>query len=125
MNSKKTAMAKNTKQVQPAQALPPRTIESGEALDGEITNAKAANRGRAAIIKPAPSMEIAGRGASKLSRLEGLLRRPKGATLAQLAQALGWQKHSVRGAMSGALKKRGLGVISEERKGERFYRIAN
>jgi hypothetical protein len=63
---------------------------------------------------------------SKLGRLEAMLRRPDGATIEQLSKALDWQAHSVRGAMSGALKKRqGLSVASEKREdGTRVYRIA-
>ena len=63
--------------------------------------------------------------ASKLGRLEAMLRRPDGATIEQLSKALDWQAHSVRGAMSGALKKKqGLSVASEKRDGTRVYRIA-
>ena len=43
---------------------------------------------------------------SKLSHLEGMLRRTEGATLPQLVEALHWQAHSIRGAMSGSLKKK-------------------
>jgi len=55
-----------------------------------------------------------------------MLRRPDGATIEQLSKTLGWQAHSVRGAMSGALKKKqGLSVASEKREdGTRVYRIA-
>lgn len=62
---------------------------------------------------------------TKLSQLEALLRRPEGATIAQLSTALDWQSHSVRGAMSGSLKKkRGLKITDEKAEGEeRVYRI--
>jgi hypothetical protein len=55
-----------------------------------------------------------------------LLRRPEGATVAQVIEATGWQPHTVRGAISGALKKkRGLEVTSAKNEaGERVYRIA-
>jgi hypothetical protein len=36
--------------------------------------------------------------------------------------ATGWQQHSVRGAMAGALKKRGLSINSEKTDGVRRYR---
>jgi Protein of unknown function (DUF3489) len=40
-----------------------------------------------------------------------LLWRPEGATVEQIAAATGWQHHTVRGAISGALKKKlGLNV---------------
>jgi hypothetical protein len=56
-----------------------------------------------------------------------LLHRPDGATLKELKKASGWQAHSVRGFLSGALKKRmGLKVNSKKRHdGERAYRIAS
>jgi hypothetical protein len=63
---------------------------------------------------------------TKLGRLEGMLRRPEGATIGQIAKALDWQLHSVRGAISGSLKKKqGLTVVAEKvADGERVYRIA-
>ena len=40
-----------------------------------------------------------------------LLKRPEGATVEQIAKATGWQHHTIRGAISGALKKKlGLNV---------------
>jgi hypothetical protein len=55
-----------------------------------------------------------------------MLRRSEGATIAQLGEALGWQAHTVRGAISGALKKKlGLKVVSDKpESGKRVYRIA-
>ncbi len=62
---------------------------------------------------------------TKQALLIELLSRKTGATIDEIVEAMGWQPHSVRGAISGALKKRlGLTVISEkvERRG-RVYRI--
>lgn len=55
-----------------------------------------------------------------------LLRRKNGATVADLQKATGWQAHSVRGFLSGTLKKRmRLAVISEaDAMGVRRYRIS-
>jgi len=63
---------------------------------------------------------------TKQAKLITLLRRPSGATLVDLVKATGWQPHTVRGAISGALKKRlGLKVVSEKAEGkERTYRLA-
>jgi hypothetical protein len=44
--------------------------------------------------------------ASKQSRLIELLRSPAGGTIQQLTQLTGWQPHTVRGAIGGALRKR-------------------
>jgi hypothetical protein len=43
---------------------------------------------------------------SKLAKTLELMQRPDGATIEELAKATGWQKHSVRGAIAGAIKKR-------------------
>jgi len=62
---------------------------------------------------------------SKQAKLIELLKRDGGATLAQIIEATGWQPHAVRGAISGALKKK-LGYTIVLRKldnGERVYRI--
>jgi hypothetical protein len=63
---------------------------------------------------------------TKLAQLEAMLRRPDGATVEQISKSLDWQTHSVRGAMSGALKKKqGLAITSEKTgDGRRVYRIA-
>jgi hypothetical protein len=53
-----------------------------------------------------------------------MLRQPNGATIEQLGKSLGWQSHSVRGAIAGSLRKKGITVTSEKPEGgERIYRI--
>ena len=53
-----------------------------------------------------------------------MLRQPAGATIEQLGKSLGWQSHSVRGAIAGSLKKKGIAVTSDRPEGgERIYRI--
>lgn len=68
----------------------------------------------------------AARPTSKLGQLQAMLQRPEGATIVQLSKALDWQAHSVRGAMSGSLKKKqGLKITASKEEGaERVYRIA-
>ena len=52
---------------------------------------------------------------SKQSQLIAMLKQPDGATIAEIAKALEWQPHTVRGALAGALKKKlGLKVESEK-----------
>ena len=48
-------------------------------------------------------------GKSKRARLEGMLARPRGATIGQLQKALGWQPHTIRAAIS-RLRKSGADV---------------
>jgi Protein of unknown function (DUF3489) len=74
----------------------------------------------------AASKLTAARDGSKKAEILGMLQRKGGATLAQIMKATGWQAHSVRGFISGALgKKMGLTVGSVRREdGERVYSIA-
>lgn len=63
---------------------------------------------------------------TKQALLIEMLRRPAGATLDEIVTATGWQSHTARGEMAGALKKKlGLTITSEkdERRG-RVYRVS-
>ena len=62
---------------------------------------------------------------TKLAALVMALRRPQGATSLQLMLATGWQPHTVRGAISGMLRKKlGLNVVlAHNGSGERVYRV--
>ena len=60
---------------------------------------------------------------SKLDRLIAELARDDGATIDELAVATGWQKHSVRGAMAGTLKRKGHDIASTKADGIRRYRL--
>ncbi|MCH9013157.1 MAG: DUF3489 domain-containing protein [Proteobacteria bacterium] len=73
--------------------------------------------------KTSPAMARPG---TKQALLIDLLKRKKGATIEEIVEATGWQPHSVRGAISGTLKKKlGLAVTSERvGDGSRVYRIA-
>jgi Protein of unknown function (DUF3489) len=53
-----------------------------------------------------------------------MLQRKNGATLAEIMDKMGWQKHTVRGFMAGSMKKAGYNVESfKPEGGERTYRI--
>ena len=62
---------------------------------------------------------------TKQAKLIALLQAPDGASIAEIAAVTGWQTHSIRGAISGQLKKKlGLEVVSEKVEGRgRLYRI--
>ncbi len=75
---------------------------------------------------PRPPARLAPRAESKQSQLIAMLKHPDGATIVEMAKALHWQPHTVRGAIAGALKKK-LGFKIESEKVDdrgRVYRIA-
>lgn len=63
---------------------------------------------------------------TKSSQCLTLLRRNEGTTVTELMAATGWQSHSVRGFLSGAVKRKlGLTVTSSvEQDGVRRYHLA-
>jgi hypothetical protein len=65
------------------------------------------------------------RDGSKAAKILDLLKRPEGATLAAIMKATSWQPHSVRGFLSGTIRKKlGLNVVStKDEGGERTYSI--
>lgn len=90
--------------------------------DGHGTTLVITDAGYAAIgVEPvAPQPDPAqpkpkSRAGTKQAMLIAMLEAPDGATIAEIAKATEWQSHTVRGAISGALKKRlGLTVTSEK-----------
>lgn len=87
-------------------------------------------RAMAGLRKPEPEVTeaaatVAVRKGTKQAELIALLKAPEGASLAEITATTGWQAHSVRGAISGQLKKKlGLNVTSEkdDQRG-RVYRL--
>lgn len=71
----------------------------------------------------APNASAAAPATTKLDQLLVQLAKEDGATLDQLVTATGWQKHSVRGAMAGALKRKGHQIASTKSDGIRRYRL--
>jgi hypothetical protein len=108
-----------------AQALTPPGAPQGaqDALKAAKASKKATRRQKGA---PAQKGGKQAREGSKKAQVLELLRRPEGATLAEIAKATGWQAHSVRGFISGTLgKKMGLKVESfKTSEGDRAYRAS-
>ncbi len=75
---------------------------------------------------PTPARVPHTRADSKQARLIAMLQQPEGASLDEIVAATGWQAHTVRGAIAGALKKKlGLTVTSDKIGGRgRVYRVA-
>lgn len=63
---------------------------------------------------------------TKLAAIIDAMRNPGGATIAQMMASTGWQAHTVRGAISGMVRKRlGYEVVTEKgADGQSAYRIA-
>jgi hypothetical protein len=94
-----------------------KTARSKTSRSGKAAATPTAARGRK---MPQVNAEVR---TSKLDRLIALVSAPGGASLADLMAATGWQAHSVRGALAGALRKRGHEVASEKgADGVRRYR---
>ena len=87
---------------------------------------KQAAKPGSARMRRQPRPPATARPGTKQAALIGLLRRRKGMTIAEAVTATGWQSHSVRGALSGTLRKKlGLAITSEPVDGRgRVYRIA-
>ncbi|AXC51325.1 DUF3489 domain-containing protein [Paracoccus suum] len=74
-----------------------------------------------------PTAPVQRRKGTKHETLIEMLRAEGGATIDEIVEATGWQAHTVRGAMSGALKKKlGLMITSEKVEGRgRVYKLNN
>lgn len=70
--------------------------------------------------------EVKPRADSKQAKIIAMLRASRGATIEQVADAIGWQHHSVRGFLTGVVRKRlGFNLVSEAGDKGRVYRIAD
>ena len=111
--NKKAAVAKKGAHVAPA------TAKATKKASAE----KKAPKGQ----KKAPKSQknAAARDGSKTAKVLDLLKRPDGVTLKELMKVTGWQAHSVRGFLSGTLRKKmGLAVTSTKGEdGERSYSV--
>ena len=122
------------------------TEETGAATDTTTAQPKASKKARVAPRRAhvAPKKSKAGKKAtppkkapkghkkagaardgSKAAKILDLLRRADGGSLKELMKATGWQAHSVRGFLSGTIRKKlGLKVASTRTEdGERTYSI--
>jgi hypothetical protein len=96
-----------------ALGIPRKAPVSVEAIDAVIESAT-------------PRTRTNNNSGSKQAQVIAMLKRPEGATIAQICAATGWQAHTVRGTFAGAFKKKlGLEITSSKEQGsERIYTIA-
>jgi hypothetical protein len=120
-----------TPEAEPAKPKAHKKAKDGaQAAKGAPAKAKATKKTTPAKSAPkakraAKAQESAGpREGSKTAQVVALLQRKNGATLAEIMDKMGWQKHTVRGFMAGTMKKAGYTVESfKPEGGERTYRI--
>jgi hypothetical protein len=120
--SKKPATPKKGAPIAAKNAKGAQTKAGAAAKTTKATPAKTAAKAPKAAEPKAEGV----RQGSKTETILGMLRRAKGASLAEIMEATSWQTHSCRGFVSGTLgKKMGLTVKSEKREdGTRVYSIA-
>jgi hypothetical protein len=119
------------KPAEPVQAKAAVKAKGGaQSAKGAPTKGKATKKAAAAKNAPqgkraAKTQEAtAPREGSKTAQVVTMLQRKNGATLAEIMEKMGWQRHTVRGFMAGAMKKAGYTVESfKPEGGERTYRI--
>ena len=119
------------KPAEPVQPKAARKAKGGtQSAKGAPTKGKATKEATAAKNAPkgkraAKTLEAsAPREGSKTAQVVTMLERKNGATLAEIMEKMGWQRHTVRGFMAGAMKKAGFTVESFKPEGvERTYRI--
>jgi hypothetical protein len=106
--------------VEPAKRQPRATVKKAAKAQKRRTRRKGAV-GSHTGTKPAAGKQ------TKQQTCLDLLGRREGATIEELEEATGWQKHSVRGFLAGAVRKKlGLTLVSEKPDaGPRRYRIPN
>lgn len=105
-----------------ASAAPSAETEGEVAAEaaGEPEGPKTDSTAEPAAIKPPKE-------GSKIALIVGLLQRPEGTTLDEMMAATGWQKHTVRGALAGALKTKHHHEIdtTKDESGRRYFIRSN
>ena len=113
----------------PAAAAPPETEtkpkKPAKGTKRAAKKAKPAKKAKAAKrAKPAAKKEPAAERSNKKAEVIALMKRAKGATLAEIMELTSWQQHTIRGFVSILGKKGGEKIESSKNaEGERTYRI--
>jgi Protein of unknown function (DUF3489) len=104
--------AADTGATSPAADTPAPASEADGAKKRAKSNPAKSNKATTARAGGEPAAKPTPRAGTKQARMIEMLKRPEGATVEQIAAATGWQHHTIRGAISGALKKK-LGLTVE------------
>jgi hypothetical protein len=126
-----TAVAQVGDQPAYAQAEPGEPVATAGAQEPDVAPRKVKATKKATAAKNAPKGKKTAKGkdagpreGTKTTQVVALLQRKGGATLAEIMEKMGWQRHTVRGFMAGAMKKAGFTVESfKNATDERTYRI--
>jgi Protein of unknown function (DUF3489) len=112
---------------EPATAQAAEPMATVGAPSPDVAPKKAGSATKATRPKESPKGESKPKGTregSKAAQVVAMLQRSNGATLAEIMDKMGWQKHTVRGFMAGAMKKAGYLVESfKSAQGDRTYRV--
>ena len=119
------AVAEQGAHVAPEKASPRKraTLKKGVPTSQKTATGKGKARKRAAQPSRTKTSSATPRAESKGAKILALIRRPKGATLAEIMKATDWQAHSVRGFISTAGKKYGIDIESSKNDADRVYSI--
>ncbi len=85
------------------------------ALDAPMEALRTLLAGKPARTPREPGGPRKAREGTKQEQVLAMLRRPEGATVAQIAEATGWAQHTVRGFFAGLKKRQGIEVQVLER----------
>ena len=117
-SEKPKATKKAKSDVQGAKSAPAKGKPSKKAIP-----AKKSPKG-AKASKTTKAESGAPREGSKTAQVVTMLQRKNGATISEIMEKMGWQRHTVRGFMAGTMKKAGYEIESfKPEGGERTYRI--
>jgi hypothetical protein len=134
----KAAVSRMWERIQSLASVPPLVVppkpktDKTAKLDARVargTSAKRKAKQKAASAKVSKKNTVnaestAPRDGSKTAQVVAMLHRKNGATLAEIMEKMGWQRHTVRGFMAGSMKKAGYAIESfKSERGERTYRI--
>ena len=113
----------------PSKTALPNAKSSSKPTPTRMTRSRCTPVSTRANIMPAPPVPSSrpAQRATKQNACLRLLARPDGATIEDLQSATGWQSHSVRGFLAGAVKKKlGLTLVSSKAEGDvRRYRVVD